>query len=313
MRLEIVWNAEVMALDLLDGRVLVGGGPKDDIRLEGLPHGLLTLMLDAGRVEVKSIRSLRIGKALFPANVARLVVPGEELRLPNDVVLRQPVDPARAESRKQVATAFVAKELLMGDVAVQDTRAASLTCVTGFDKGLTFPIAGDDVSIGRADDAGVRLRDRAVSRQHARLIRRGKQLWVKSVSDMNGTFLNGLRVKKEVPLQGGDVLEMGQTMLRFNAPESAPEERTIVAAPVPPAPPVAEAVAPAEAASAAAPPDADVALPPPAEAPTEPPAVEAPLARVRRRLPVEVYSMILGGLLALVGLGVAVGLSVALR
>lgn len=301
MRLEIVLNEEILPVDLVDGRVTVGGGAKDDIHLAGLPHGLLTLTLDAGRVEVRSIRSLRIGKALFPANVPRLVVPGEELKLPNDVVLRQPVDVQRRESRKLAGTAFVAKELLSGDVAVEDTRAASFTCVTGNDKGLTFPIAADVVSIGRADDAQVRLKDRAVSRSHARLFRRGKQHWVKPLSDMNGTFLNGLRLKREAPIQSGDVLELGQTMLRFDGPERAPEERTVVGAPA-----VASEAPPALPKVSEPAPKLVVVEPPPPDAPT------VPLPR-RRRVPPEVLFMGLGALLAAAGLALAVGLSFALR
>jgi hypothetical protein len=313
MRLEIVWSGEVLPVDLLDGRVTVGGGPRDDIRLDGLPHGLLALTLDAGRVEVRAARSLRVGKALFPANVPRLVGPGEELLLPNDVVLRQPVDPQRRESRKLVGTAFVARELLSGDVAVEDTRAASLTCVTGDDKGLTFPLAADVVSIGRADDAAVRLRDRAVSRQHARLFRRGRQCWVKPLSDTNGTFLNGRQLKREAELQPGDVLELGQTMLRFNAPERAPEEQTVTGLPAPTVPPPSDAAPPLPAAQEPAP---TLAAPP---RPVPAPHLPSPLAglpspqRRPRRVPSELYFMGLGALLAATGLALAVGLSLSLR
>jgi hypothetical protein len=312
MRLEIVWSDEVLPVDLVDGRVTVGGGPKDDIHIDGLPHGLLTLTLDAGRMEVTSIRSLRIGKALFPANVPRLVLPGEELMLPNDVVLRHPVDPQRRESRKLAGTAFVAKELLSGDLAVEDTRAASFTCVTGADRGTTFPIAADVVSIGRAVDAGVRLRDRAVSRTHARLFRRGRQYWVKPLSTMNGTFLNGLRLRREAEIQPGDVLELGQTMLRFDGPERAPEERTVVG----PSAAAAEAkpAAPAPLPTASEPPpklQAPRPVPDPnAPAPTPAP---APRQRLHRRVPAELYFMALGALLAAAGLALVAGLSFAFR
>jgi pSer/pThr/pTyr-binding forkhead associated (FHA) protein len=294
MRLEIAFNDDVMPVDLVDGRVTVGGGPTDDIRLEGLPHGLLTLTLENGQVQVRAIRSLRIGKALFPANVPRLVVPGEELKLPNDVVLRQPVDARRRESRRLAGTAFVAKELLSGDVQPEDTRAATFTCVTGYDKGLTFPIASSTCSIGRADDAQVRLRDRAVSRQHARLYRRGGQWFIKPLSDMNGTFLNGLRMKTEQPILHGDVLELGQTLLRFGGPERAPDEHPAPPAQVPASapPPPTEKLAP----------DARPVLPDPAE--PQPPAP---------RVPSEVFFMVLGALLAATGLAVTLLLGFAFQ
>jgi hypothetical protein len=316
MRLEIVFQDDVMPVELVDGQVKVGGGPKDDIRIEGLPHALLTLTLENGQVHVKAIRSLRIGKALFPANVPRLLVAGEELRLPNDVVLRRAVDPKQRESRKLAGTAFVAKELLSGDVAPEDTRAATFTCVTGYDKGLTFPIASESCSIGRADDAQVRLRDRAVSRHHARLVRRGKRYFLKPLSDMNGTFLNGVRLKGEVPIQSGDVLELGQTMLRFNGPERAPEELTVVSSPSPASPPPP--------ASAPVAPNAQAEAKPPSSPPSEtnpvpiaessefdlakelPPGPTQPLPR--RRVPSELVLMGMGALLAASGLAVTLGL-----
>lgn len=330
MRLEIAFKDDVMPVDLVDGQVKVGGGTKDDIRLDGLPHGLLTLTLENGQVHVRAIRSLRIGHALFPANVPRLVVPGEELKLPNDVVLRLPVDAKRRESRKLAGTAFVAKELLSSEVAPEDTRAATFTCVAGYDQGLTFPIAAATCSIGRADDAQIRLRDRAVSRCHARLFRRGRQFFLKSVSDTNGTFLNGLRVKKEAPLQSGDVVELGQTMLRFDGPERAPEERTVVGSPAP----VAEKAKPA-AAEPPPPPHPAKAQPttaPVVAAPVPVPAVKEqapalkaaapealevgattqPLAR-GRKVPAELLMMGLGALLAVGGLGVTLVLCFALR
>ncbi|MCC6333317.1 MAG: FHA domain-containing protein [Myxococcales bacterium] len=312
MHLEIVFDNEVMPVDLRDGQVKVGGGPKDDIRLGGLPHGLLTLTLENGQVQVQSIRSLRIGKALFPANVPRLVVPGEELRLPNDVVLRQPVDQQRRESRKLAATAFVAKELLSGDVSPEDTRAATFTCVTGYDKGLTFPITADDCTIGRAEDSHVKVRDRAVSRLHARLLRRGKRFFLRPSSDMNGTFLNGSRLKAEAPIQSGDVLELGQTMLRFNGPERAPEEQTAVVSPgpakqeaKPPPPPAEEAAAPAEIAVEPIPvPVADE----PAAALDAAPEASSTQPLPRRRVPSELLFMGVGALLAASGLAVTLGL-----
>jgi hypothetical protein len=296
MRLEIAFQDDVMPVDLLDGRVTVGGGPKDDIRLEGLPHGLLTLTLENGQVQVRAIRSLRIGNALFPAHVPRLVVPGEELKLPNDVILRQPVDAQRRESRKLAGTAFVAKELLSGDVQPEDTRAATFTCVTGYDKGLTFPIATTTCSIGRADDAQVRLRDRAVSRQHARLFRRGAQWFIKPLSDMNGTFLNGLRLKTEQPIQHGDVLELGQSMLRFGGPERAPDEQ--------PAPSTRDSAPSAPTEKLAAEQRPVIVEEPPVEAP---PVVASP------RVPTEAVFMALGALLAASGLAVTLLLGFVFR
>ena len=125
----------------------------------------------------------------------------------------------------------------------EDTRAATFTCVTGLDHGRVFPIAFDDNVIGRADDAAIRIRDRAVSRHHVRVVHEERKYVLKLVvSSMNGVYVNGLLLKKDTVLKTGDVVEVGQTILRFDASERAPEERTVVVGPVP-VPQVAELAA----------------------------------------------------------------------
>jgi hypothetical protein len=230
MQIDIVWNETTTQVDLVDGVATVGGNPKDGIFIEGLPHGLLSLTLDGATLSVTAQRSVRIGNALFPARIPRLVVEGEELKLPNDVVLRRTPNVKRRESRKTIGTAFVARELLNdGALEVQDTRAATLTCVTGLDRGTVFPVPFDDNTIGRGDDAPIRIRDRAVSRSHARLFRTSRTWFIEPVtSSMNGAYVNGLLLKKSKALRTGDTIELGHTVLRFDEPERAPEECTKV-------------------------------------------------------------------------------------
>lgn len=234
MRIDIIWNQETTPIDLADGLVSVGGSPSDGICLAGLPHHLLTLRLEGRQLSVTAERSVRVGDALFPARVARLLIEGEDLKLPNDVVIRRVLDQQKRDSRKLVGTAFVAQELLCGDLCPQDTRAATFTCVTGLDQGRVFPIPFEDNFIGRADDAAIRIRDRAVSRRHARLLRQGREYVLQLVtSSMNGVYVNGLLLKQDLALKTGDVVEVGQTILRFETSERAPEERTVVAEPAP--------------------------------------------------------------------------------
>lgn len=247
MRLDLICATETIPVDLVDGRVTVGGSPGDDICIEGLPHGLLTLLVEGLRLTVTSLRSVRVGDTLFPARTPRLVLEGEEVRLQDDVVLKRAAAPGRAGTRAEMATAFVARELLEGgDLPPQQTRAATLTCVTGIDLGAVFVLPFDANVIGRGESATIPLRDRAVSRQHAKLVKRGRAFFLQLVtSSMNGVYLNGLLVKRERALKTGDVIELGQTILRFDEPERAPEERTEVA-PLEPVPVPTAAERPAE-------------------------------------------------------------------
>lgn len=237
MRIDIIWNQETTTVDLADGLATVGGSAQDGIFIEGLPHGLLALKLEGKQLSVTARRSVRVGETLFPARVPRLLVEGEALKLPNDVVLRRVIDQQKRDSRKNIGTAFVAQELLSGELNTEDTRAATFTCVTGLDAGRVFPVPFDENVIGRADDAAIRIRDRAVSRHHARLVRDGRDYKIQLItSSMNGVYVNGLLLKKDILLKSGDVVEMGQTIVRFETSERAPEERTALVAQVPPCP-----------------------------------------------------------------------------
>lgn len=287
MHLDIVWNEESTPVDLIDGAVTVGGGPKDDIRLDGLPVKLLTLEVDGPRLAIKCIRPLRVGNQLFPANVPRLVMPGEVLTLPNDVVVRRPEDDASRERRKNKSTDFLARELLSKELPELETRAATLTCVAGADEGHVYPIAFLDTSMGRGDDVDVRLHDRTVSRRHARLLHRGLSYFVEDLATTNGIYVNGQRVKDTQRLDTGDVLELGHTVLRFDEGERAPEERTVIEKlPTPPAPPPSVVVAPS----------------------VDAPSVDAPsvvtekLPRVSRFAPADLAIFVIGGLLIVTGL-----------
>lgn len=235
MHLEIVWNNETTPVDLVDGAVTVGGGARDDIRLAGLPVKLLILSVDGARLSIKAIRPLRIGQQLFPAHVARLVMPGESLTLPNDVVVRRPDDPAARERRKNMSTDFLANQLVLQALPELESRAATLTCVAGADEGHIYPLAHLETSLGRGDDADVRLHDRTVSRLHARVINRRQTYLLEDLGTTNGVYLNGKRVKGSHKLKTGDVFDLGHSVLRFDAGERAPEERTrIEPLPLPP-------------------------------------------------------------------------------
>jgi pSer/pThr/pTyr-binding forkhead associated (FHA) protein len=71
------------------------------------------------------------------------------------------------------------------------------------------PFVDDEVLIGRDKACGVHLDDRALSRKHARLERRGASIWVQDLESANGTFVNGEEIKAPRLLRGGDVVGVG--------------------------------------------------------------------------------------------------------
>ena len=93
---------------------------------------------------------------------------------------------------------------------------ASLVVVTG--GGLT---PGDridlfgGVTIGRSDEADVKIVDRFASGIHARVHTRGNAYFVEDLESTNGTYLNGADLRGEAALNDLDEIRIGDTEFRF--------------------------------------------------------------------------------------------------
>jgi two-component system, cell cycle response regulator len=99
----------------------------------------------------------------------------------------------------------------------RDLRPA-LVFLSGDFLAVPIPLEREEVILGRALEADVRVNDTKVSRQHALLTttRKGDET-VYVLTDLdsrNGTFLNGQRVTQET-LQNGDKITIGEHILRF--------------------------------------------------------------------------------------------------
>ncbi len=231
MIIEICWGTESTELDLKDGKVRVGGAPEDEVCFQGLPPALLTLSVSQGRLTAVARAPLSIGNSIFPAHLARLVAAGELMRLPNQVLVRR-VPEKDATERANKNTACVMKELVGDVVAPETSRAASLTCITGLDSGRAFPLAHSAISLGRADDSHLRLRDPSVSRRHATVVRVEKRYFIDPLPRTHGLFVNGLQIYKRTRLSSGDVIGLGQSALRFDGPSTPkptpPPDATVI-------------------------------------------------------------------------------------
>ena len=103
--------------------------------------------------------------------------------------------------------------------------------------GRTIPCPIDElILIGRGDAAGgifpqVDLSQdngymAGVSRQHARIIRRGDSFFLEDLESMNGTFLNRKRLAPHTPtpFQGGDEIRLGNMVLRVILEDDSPAQ-----------------------------------------------------------------------------------------
>jgi hypothetical protein len=84
--------------------------------------------------------------------------------------------------------------------------------------GVTFPLEGDQLTIGRDSTNGVAINDAEISRKHARLMFQGGKYVLEDLGSTNGTFVNGQRLAGPVVLKAGDVVSLGeQIVLMYDA------------------------------------------------------------------------------------------------
>lgn len=73
---------------------------------------------------------------------------------------------------------------------------------------------GDITHLGRGPEAEVRFEDHRVSRDHAILVRHGRNLRLLDNRSANGTFLNGRRIVATA-IHAGDVIDLGPLRLQL--------------------------------------------------------------------------------------------------
>lgn len=80
----------------------------------------------------------------------------------------------------------------------------ALRAVSGTLFGRSFPLQSI-LSIGRADDAGLRIPLDSISRQHARLTPAGNEVLVEDLGSANGTWINGKRITRASASHGDEI------------------------------------------------------------------------------------------------------------
>ena len=78
-----------------------------------------------------------------------------------------------------------------------------------------FPIDKERVSIGRARDSDILLPDIALSRHHAEIRTRREEFFLRDLGSVNGTRLNGERIRTERRLYPGDIIKIADHILAF--------------------------------------------------------------------------------------------------
>ncbi|HEY3227845.1 MAG TPA: FHA domain-containing protein [Roseiflexaceae bacterium] len=83
----------------------------------------------------------------------------------------------------------------------------------------------DTLTIGRDSENDIVLESITVSRYHALLLRNEAGLLLFDLESTNGTLLNGVPVRPDEPvrLANGDVMQLGEVVVRYAAPLVLPE------------------------------------------------------------------------------------------
>ena len=85
------------------------------------------------------------------------------------------------------------------------------------DRETTFQVPESDFKIGRQGDLAIHKalsQDKKISRSHARIYYELSTWWVEDLGSTHGTLLNNVPVRKRMSLYPGNILRLGNTLLR---------------------------------------------------------------------------------------------------
>ena len=85
----------------------------------------------------------------------------------------------------------------------------------GHEPGRAFPIDGAGITLGRGNDADIRVDDQFASSHHARVFPRGRFVYIEDMGSTNGTYLNGKQLKRPEQLRASDSIRIGDTEYRY--------------------------------------------------------------------------------------------------
>jgi len=90
-----------------------------------------------------------------------------------------------------------------------------LNVTAGALAGTTLDLTGQQITIGRADDATLVLNDDYASTRHARLFPQDGQWIVEDLGSTNGTYLDRQKVTQPTPVPVGVPIRIGKTVLEL--------------------------------------------------------------------------------------------------
>lgn len=104
-------------------------------------------------------------------------------------------------------------------VTAAATPRAEVTVYSPLFSPFRQQLQGSTISIGRASDCSIPIKDRYLSRKHAEILSAEGHWVLKDLGSANGTYLNGSRVERDQRLHAGDRIRLGDTEIVFETSE----------------------------------------------------------------------------------------------
>ena len=100
-------------------------------------------------------------------------------------------------------------------VSSEIIRRGVLLAVSSNLFGRTVILSDRELIIGRDPSSGFSISDIQVSNHHCRVFVKNGIFMLEDLESTNGTYLNRKRIKHEMPLNYGDRIVLGDTIVRF--------------------------------------------------------------------------------------------------
>ncbi|MDQ6801746.1 MAG: SpoIIE family protein phosphatase [Acidobacteriota bacterium] len=81
-------------------------------------------------------------------------------------------------------------------------------------------LPGEMITLGRASDCTIPIKDRFLSRKHAEIVYERGAWYVRDCGSVNGTLVNGVKIVDPVPLRAGDRIALGDSEVVFHSDEA---------------------------------------------------------------------------------------------
>ncbi len=123
------------------------------------------------------------------------------------------VDPSRLATAKAAKTAKPPKAAKPAKASRRKRTNAPTRLVIseGANAGVSVPLNGQPILLGRGADATIRLDDDYVSTRHARFVPHGDDWYVEDLGSTNGTYIGNHRIATPTVVTPGVQVRLGKT------------------------------------------------------------------------------------------------------